>query len=797
MQSYFKRTMLLAAALLLTAGAWAQKTHTGYYLYHGKRVEVPVNSEVALAYFRTAQMDTATIHRNYQCLKEVALAADKADTLYACEVQLPEGDYAEGVAWLKAQPEVWDVEPVIGTTERVPVSNMFFVKLREQGDASLLAEAAAQVGARHEGPVLPGDLWHIVTVDKQSAGDAMSLSTQLGESGKFADVDPGFIFKVETYDDDCVSDSSFNSQWGMAAIHACDAWTTTTGSSIVKVSVIDQGVDISHREYNSTNVTFSYDVYNEGSPATIWGKHGTHVGGIIFANHSDYQIAGLAPGCSLINISDPMADNSDEMFLLRMYDAFWKAYTNGADIVNCSWGLHVFPTGANFAAAILEDAITNFITNGRSGKGGVVVFAAGNYREYEPSSVSYPASAIDEIIVVGSVLPSMTRSTFSCYGPELDIVAPGSSIYSTILNNQYENNSGTSMAAPHVAGVVALMLSANPNLTRKQVDRILKGTAQKVGNYTYNYTSTQPVGSWNTEVGHGLVDAAAAVAQAAATPAYDVMIKDAIDDTGDEPNINSVPINASPYIHAYPSGSNTEAYEFSYNGAYTLSAEIFNPSNCTVTLSNNDVKFYWTVLGNKLWKNSWTNGGFTCLFPNSGILNSNNIGPISILPNSSSTVSTTITVPSYEGLFCSPLNKPSSMAIVVVIDDDNITIGENASDYPLEAFVRINNNAAWRTYTISDNNIHPGYLSGNGSGSSIIALSPNPTTGMATLEYSLPEDVRTNEVIVMNSMGVEVYRAPATGQSHVIDLSNAPSGNYYVYLVWNGELLGMRNLIRN
>ena len=782
--------MLLAAVLLLTGGAWAQKTHTGYYLYHGKRVEVPVNSEVALAYFRTAQMDTAAIHHRYQCLKEVALAADKADTLYACEVQLPEGTYEEGVAWLKAQPEVWDVEPVIGTTERVPVSNMFFVKLREQSDAALLAEEAAKCGARHEGPVLPGDLWHIVTVDKRATGDAMSLSTQLGESGKFADVDPGFIPEVETYDN-CVSDSMFSTQWGMPAINACGAWTITTGSSTVKVAIIDQGVDISHREFNSTNVTASYDASYETTPSVIWGLHGTHVGGIIFANHDDYRIAGVAPGASLIDISDSMRGQNDEWFLLRMYTAFMYAYSQGADVINCSWGVRFIPN-APMATALVEDAIENLLTNGRSGKGSVVVFAAGN----RGGSVSYPANSIDDIIVVGSVGSTLTRSSFSNYGSQLDIVAPGGTIYSTVLNNQYENKSGTSMAAPHVTGVVALMLSANPNLTRHQVDRILKGTAQKVGGYTYSYTSTQPVGSWHEEMGHGLLDAAAAVQQALATPAYDLMVKDDMFDVGDEPNYDSYPFNASPYIHAFPWGSATETYGLNYNQTFTISAEIHNPSNTTVYLPYSKVKFYWTVVSNKLWTDSWTNGGTTCGFANSGTLNASGSGSVQIPAGGSAFVNTTLSVPAYETLLCSPLNKPSSLSIVAVVDDENLTVGENATDYPLASFVQINNNVAWRSYSLIPS--LPGYASLQNSNEDCIStLSPNPTTGQATLEYTLPEDVRVGEVLVMNSMGAVVYRAPATGQNHVIDLSSTPSGSYYVYLTGDGELLGMRTLIRD
>ena len=155
-------------------------------------------------------------------------------------------------------------------------------------------------------------------------------------------------------------------------------------------------------------------------------------------------------------------------------------------------------------SSILEDAITTAITSGRNGKGMIVVFAAGNYNS---STVDYPANFYSDILVVGSINSADKRSSSSSYGTCVDVVAPGNQIWSTLQQNQTGYMSGTSMAAPHVAGLAALILSINPELTGKEVVNIIEKTAQKVGGYSYTTTSNRPNGTWNNEMGYGLCNA--------------------------------------------------------------------------------------------------------------------------------------------------------------------------------------------------------------------------------------------------------------------------------------------------
>jgi hypothetical protein len=100
----------------------------------------------------------------------------------------------------------------------------------------------------------------------------------------------------------------------------------------------------------------------------------------------------------------------------------------------------------------------------------------------------------------------------SCYGSELDIVAPGVEIPTTDLNNRFITDfQHTSSAAPHAAGVAALMISINGNLTQKEVNNIIERTAKKTGGYPYFLSPNRPQGIWHDEMGYGLLNAHDAV----------------------------------------------------------------------------------------------------------------------------------------------------------------------------------------------------------------------------------------------------------------------------------------------
>lgn len=396
------------------------------------------------------------------------------------------------------------VAPVFGADDEnyISTSEYFYVKLKSSKDYPSLVNTAQQFTAEivKEIPYMPN--WYLLKSPTTSNG--LVMSNLFYETGLYNDVDPAFMFNFKTAS--CPSEPDFTEQWGLNKINACAAWDITKGKSEVLVAVLDQGVDKAHAEFANNYSSLSYDVQNGSSPSVLYGNHGTHVGGIIGANHNGIKIAGLAPESTILSISHSLSIiptiSSD------LASGIGYARTKGAAVINNSWGDQGGQFYANLHSAILEDAIRTAITSGRNGKGMVVVFASGNKNK---TLVDYPASCNSDILVVGSANNSDNRSSFASYGTYLDVVAPGETILSTIPGNSTGYMSGTSMAAPHVSALAALILSVNPDLTAKEVVDIIEKTARKIGSYSYLTTSGRSNGTWNNEMGYGLIDAFAAL----------------------------------------------------------------------------------------------------------------------------------------------------------------------------------------------------------------------------------------------------------------------------------------------
>jgi len=237
--------------------------------------------------------------------------------------------------------------------------------------------------------------------------------------------------------------------------------------------------------------------------------------------NNEIGISGVAPNCKLLPVyleffnTIPIPITTAQQYA----NGFNWARINGADVINNSWGL---PVDCQFP--ILEEAVDSALIRGRNGKGTIVVFPSGNSNS---AIAGYPQNIMPDILVVGAISPCGDRKSpsscdgenwGSCYGAQLDIVVPGVFIPTTSADDTsgYAIYHMTSSACPHVAGVAALVLSANPNLTGKQVRDIIESTAQKVRPDLYGYADTTGRfnGTWHREMGYGLVNAHAAVLKA-------------------------------------------------------------------------------------------------------------------------------------------------------------------------------------------------------------------------------------------------------------------------------------------
>ncbi|WP_408955169.1 S8 family peptidase [Natroniella sp. ANB-PHB2] len=294
-------------------------------------------------------------------------------------------------------------------------------------------------------------------------------------------------------------DKQYEKQWHYSAISLPQAWQETTGSEEVTVAVIDSGIDKGHIDLEEQKIKLlDEEKYEDkGLPSSLVdedeGGHGTHVTGTIgaLASNQDGEVVGTNWNVTLFPIRVFGEDLNSSGSYGLVAGAIELAVDNGADIINLS-------LGGNFPSKALKEAIDYAYQND------VTVIAAGG-NEGNPD-LFYPAQ-FETVISVGAVDHNLELTLFSNYGKSLDFVAPGQNIYSTIPDNQYGYSHGTSMAAPHVAGVAALLLAEEPDLTPDQIKERLKTTAQDLG--------AEDVGrGWDFKYGYGLINAHAAVTNA-------------------------------------------------------------------------------------------------------------------------------------------------------------------------------------------------------------------------------------------------------------------------------------------
>ncbi len=275
--------------------------------------------------------------------------------------------------------------------------------------------------------------------------------------------------------------------WGLSRIFAPEAWMVTHGSSDIVVAVIDSGIDSSIAQLGAAlwinpgeiagngmdddGNGYVDDIngwdFRDGDNSSLFGTslhwHGTFVAGILAAQPGEMPIVGVAPGARLMDVR--FLDSQNE-FSSRDWNLFAEAVdyavANGADIINLS----VYANGR--PPSVLERAIE------RAAQAGVVIVGiSGNTHE---EGVLYPGK-YDDVLAVAAITEDDTRAGFSAWGAEVALCAPGEGVTSFLPGGTTATRSGTSFAAPHVSGTLALILSIYPSLSASQaVDLLLAST---------------------------------------------------------------------------------------------------------------------------------------------------------------------------------------------------------------------------------------------------------------------------------------------------------------------------------
>jgi len=288
--------------------------------------------------------------------------------------------------------------------------------------------------------------------------------------------------------------------WGLDAIGAPKVWQQGyTGKGVV-VAVIDSGVDYTHPDiddnlwFNESEIPGNgidddnngfiddwrgwdfLDNDNDPKDTDPVGGHGTHVAGIIAGENNSFGVTGVAPDAKIMAIRSLGIFRGEDD---PITGGIRYAVDNGADVINLSLGSQGENPGISEAVRYAnENGVVVVMASGNDGLSAI----SGGQRF---SQKVYPAQLASEIgLAVGAVEKNKAIADFTNRAgstPQNYVVAPGKEVYSSLLSDRYDFWEGTSMAAPHIAGVAALIISANPNLNLAQVENLITSTANPFG----------------------------------------------------------------------------------------------------------------------------------------------------------------------------------------------------------------------------------------------------------------------------------------------------------------------------
>ncbi|MFN8532862.1 MAG: S8 family serine peptidase [Dehalococcoidia bacterium] len=290
------------------------------------------------------------------------------------------------------------------------------------------------------------------------------------------------------------NDLRYSDQWALAKVGAPTAWNVVTGTRTITVAVIDSGVDLTHPEFAGRILPGWNFVAKDGNANDDYG-HGTHVAGIIAAagNNKD-GIAGMAWGVTILPLK--VLNASGAGYGSDLILAIDYARERGAKIVNIS-------LGSSGASTLLQEALD------RANAAGILVIASAGNTGASGNAAVYPGAS-PSVLAVGATDSNDKRAGFSTSGSYVDVSAPGVGIISTYRNGGYLTMSGTSMAAPMVAGLAALIWSRTPTMTAAQVRQAILDSSLELG--------TSGV---DDEYGAGRIDAATWARRATGLPLLD------------------------------------------------------------------------------------------------------------------------------------------------------------------------------------------------------------------------------------------------------------------------------------
>ncbi|NWF49671.1 MAG: S8 family serine peptidase [Ignavibacteriaceae bacterium] len=549
----FFRTFLFIS-ILFVSNLFAQN----YYFVEGKRIELNERRDKFAIILNQTVLDESVIELQLRTTVGLSFETKKMETgIYIVNLptQVEESFIEDKINALNNLSEIvkFATKVYYGESKKVTQipTDEFIVRLNDLGDKYKLDELNSQYKCEIIRNI--GDEKGFLIKSKNNVPmNALTLSDIYFQTRIFDYCEPDFGYPEGCLFNYDPNDANYPSQWPLkntgqstptegnttagdltnsAGIPGADmdiskAWDYVKGNNNVIIGVFDTGVDSLHPDL-SQNLIAGYDAHlNKYGVSNDPGSHGTCTAGIIGARtNNSIGVAGIVGGdntansnCKIMSfkIVNNLGNFTTSSNIARAFDT---ARVKGVYVSSNSWG-------GGSVSSTLNSAINNFANNGRGGLGSVVLFSSGNDGKNPPNYPSYLASVV---CVGASTRHDQKKAAGSGnqwwwggnYGEDvngdIDLVAPticyttdirstgGYNTTSGSGGDYYATFNGTSAACPNAAGVVALIFSVNPSLTRSQVLDYLYRGCEKIDNV--GYTTSKTYGSWNEYFGYGRVNA--------------------------------------------------------------------------------------------------------------------------------------------------------------------------------------------------------------------------------------------------------------------------------------------------
>lgn len=545
----------------------SETTNSGNYLWRGsQRIELEKEEE----FFTAIVRDEAELER-VRSLPGVIEVKPVQNRIFKVHVSRDQRDLAMDRFRSEELRGVSHhaYRPMGATNTRYYLTDQIVVKFSSDVTGEVIKAIFSEAGVRLLREY-PGSVNTFLLQVTHGAGkNPIKVANALAELDEVEFAEPSLVNRFQKFY--IPTDTYFENQWHLCAregvdlvadadVSATEAWDHTRGTRDVVIAVIDDGFDLSHPDFTGPDKVVHPKDYVDGDadpfPVTEHGDyHGTPCAGVALAEENGEGVVGIAPGCAFMPVRFSLT--ADDDLLWEIFDHVGKQ----ADVISCSWGP---PPAHAPLSQLLIDKFHELATNGGPRKkGSVIVFATGNYNAplNDPDNTSFiwyhPDYGLLEtigpilngnathpdVIAVSSSTSLNRKAAYSNWGNEVSVCAPSNNFHPldpwvyvpglgiwTTDNEEFGEDftggsrftgrfGGTSSAAPLVAGIAGLVISANPDLSASEVKQILQETADKIEDPEPDLVLGLNKGSYDDSghsewFGFGRVNAAQAVQRA-------------------------------------------------------------------------------------------------------------------------------------------------------------------------------------------------------------------------------------------------------------------------------------------